>query len=94
MDEDGRDWKAISKAAGCGPNYVQQLFNEKNDPRMSNFLRVLAALGRPASLYVILGDEITAEQEELIRLVFQTPEETQETVRELLRQYSSLRPKP
>lgn len=94
VDADPRDMKAISKDAGCGPNYVQQLFSEKNDPRVSKFLRVLATLGRPASLYVILGTEMTREQEELMRLVFSVPDETQKTVRDLLRQYPLSVPKP
>lgn len=91
IEDDGRDMKAISLAAKCGPNYVQQMIKDGKKPGTDRFVRLLGVLGRPASLYVILGAELTAEQEELMGLVFGVPEETQKTVRDLLRQYPSHR---
>jgi len=67
--EDGRPLKEISIAARCGENYVQQMLKDGKQPGTDRFVRLLKVLGRASSLHVILGTEMTPEDEELIRVV-------------------------
>ena len=76
IEDDRRDMKAISLEAGCGPNYVQQMIKDGKQPGIDRFINILAVLGRPASLHVILGDDLNAEDEELIRLISGLPDES------------------
>lgn len=75
IEADGRDMKALSREAGCGQNYVQQMIKNGKQPTVGRFVSLLAVLGRPASLHVILGADLSAEDEELIRLVSGLPDE-------------------
>lgn len=69
IEEDGRDMKAISLAAKCGPNYVQQIVTNGKAPGADRLVRLLQVLGRPASLHIILGAELTPEDEALVQAV-------------------------
>lgn len=83
--DDGRDMKAISKAAKCGQNYVQQMLKDGKEPGIDRFIRILATLGRPASLHIILGAELTAQDEELIRLISGLSDKQKQTALEFFR---------
>lgn len=66
---DGRDLKAISLAARCGPNYVQQMIKNGKRPGVDRFLAILEALGSASAFHVLTGYEFTAEDEEFFRAV-------------------------
>lgn len=95
IDADGRDYKAISLAARCGQNYVQQMIKEGKEPGTERFVRLLGALGRVPSLYVILGTDLTPEDEELMALVATLSPEQKQAAIQFFRsqQGSSRRPK-
>lgn len=81
IEEDGRDMKAISLAAKCGPNYVQQIVKDGKAPGADRLVRLLQVLGRPASLHIILGAELTAEDEALVEAVSSlTPEQKEKAL--------------
>jgi transcriptional regulator with XRE-family HTH domain len=52
---DGRDMKAISLSAGLGENYVQQMLKDRKKPKINTLVRLLKALGRADTLYIITG---------------------------------------
>lgn len=66
--KDGRDLKTISKAAGCGPNYVQQIIKDNKRPTVDRFMAILHVLGSPSALYVLTGHEPSPDDEDFIRL--------------------------
>ena len=81
INADGRDYKAISLEAQCGENYVQQFIKEGKGMGVDRFVRLLRALGRVPSLYIILGTDLTAEDEELMALVSNlSPEQKQAAI--------------
>ena len=69
IQDDGRDLKAISLAAHCGPNYVQQMIKDGKRPGVDKFLAILNVLGSASALYVLTGLEMTAEDEAFFRAV-------------------------
>ena len=69
IERDERSPRAISLAAGCGPNYLQQMMKDGKRPGVDRLLRILAALGSASSLYVLTGVEFTDEDEELFRAI-------------------------
>lgn len=72
--EDGRSLRAISKAAGYGENYVQQMLKDKKQPSFPRLARVLKVLGSGATLYVTSGLRLTAEAEQFLRLALSLDE--------------------
>lgn len=64
----GKSQRAISIAAGLNPGYVNSLFNEGKDPTISNLIDVCAQVGVSLS-HVLYGYEMTAETEEILRLL-------------------------
>ncbi len=66
--EDGRDLKAIARAAGVGENYVQQVLKEGKRPGTDRLLKVLNVLDSPATLYVVTGIRMTQEGEKMLQV--------------------------
>jgi transcriptional regulator with XRE-family HTH domain len=66
LEADGRDMKAISRAAGCGENYVQQLIKNRKEPGIERLSRLLTTLGSVSTLYVITGVEMSPQDEQLL----------------------------
>ena len=64
---DGRDLKAISLAARCGENYVQQMIKDGKRPGVDKFMAILSVLGSASALYVLTGLEMTEEDEAFFR---------------------------
>ncbi len=64
---DGRDLKAISLAARCGENYVQQMIKDGKRPGVDKFMAILTVLGSASALYVLTGLEMTDEDEAFFR---------------------------
>ncbi|WP_128755489.1 hypothetical protein [Metarhizobium album] len=47
--------RAISSAAGGGPNFIQQMLNADKAPAVDKFLSVMNALGDQHLMYVLTG---------------------------------------
>lgn len=62
-----RSQRDISLQAGMAPGYVNSLFNEAKDPRISNLLKILDEIDVSLS-YILYGIEMSPEMEELLRL--------------------------
>ena len=69
LGQDRRSMREISMAAGCGPNYLQQVVKDRKQPTVDRLLRVLNQLGTTSILYVLTGATFTEEDEEFFRLV-------------------------
>lgn len=52
---DGRSLRAISKAAGYGENYLQQMIKDEKQPTFPRLAKVLSTLGPEATIYVTSG---------------------------------------
>lgn len=68
VSRDGRDMKAISRAAKLGENYVQQMVKDRKVPKIDSLVKLLQALGRADTLYIITGTEFTAEDRRLLEV--------------------------
>lgn len=69
IEDDGRAMKEISRAAGCGPNYVQQMLKNGKRPTLDRFIRILQVLGPGPAMYILTGHEKTSEDEEFMLAV-------------------------
>lgn len=67
IENDGRSMRAISIAAGCGPNFVQQMVRTGREPGADHLTRILDTLGRDAALYVMSGIKITEDDLDFLR---------------------------
>ncbi len=67
IDADERTDRALSLAAGLGPNYVQQMRDRGGAPKIDAAEKLCAVMGI-SLLYVMTGLPIDEEGEELIRL--------------------------
>lgn len=85
INADGRDLKTLSLKARCGPNYVQQMIREGKRPGVDRFVRLLSVLGREKALYIIMGQHMTPEGEEILRLSSQLAPEVQKGALQFLR---------
>jgi transcriptional regulator with XRE-family HTH domain len=65
---DGRTMQAISKDAGLGENYVQQMVKDRKKPKIDSLVKLLQALGRADTLYIITGTEFTDEDRRLLEV--------------------------
>lgn len=81
IEADGRSLRAISKAAGVGDNYVQQMLKDEKDPTFPRLAKVLNALGTGATLYVISGLRLTPEVETFLRLALSMGNHDKERIR-------------
>jgi len=75
VERDGRDKKAISQAAGLGENYVQQMVKDRKKPKIDSLVKLLAALGRADTLYIVTGTEFTDEDRRLLSVASQLDDE-------------------
>lgn len=78
IDSDGRSKRAISMAAGLGPNFVQQMSKDGKVPGADKLLAILNALGTARTFYVLTGIEMRAEDEEMFREFLSLPVEMRE----------------
>lgn len=65
---DGRDMKAISLSAGLGENYVQQMVKDRKKPKINTLVRLLKALGRADTLYIITGTQFSEADRQLLEV--------------------------
>lgn len=85
VQRDGRSMRAISIAAGHGPNYLQQVLRDQKDPGFGRVARILDVMGTSTMLYVISGTEITDEDAEMLRIVLSLPPTVRSEARDLFR---------
>jgi transcriptional regulator with XRE-family HTH domain len=76
--------RQASLGAGLGPGYLHSILTEGKDPTVQNLMKVCDQLN--VSLWAILyGADLTAEDEELLRLYQAAPEDEREGLLRLLR---------
>ena len=80
IEADGRSLRAISKAAGFGENYVQQMLKDQKEPTFPRLARILSVLGSGATLYVTSGLRLTPEAEQFLRLALTLDEAGRQAV--------------
>lgn len=59
IEADGRGMKAISLAAKCGENYVQQMVKNGKRPTVDKFMAILDVLGSASAVYVLTGFKLS-----------------------------------
>lgn len=67
IEADPRDKKAISLAAKCGPNYVQQMITNGKRPGVDRFISILRVLGTAKSYEILTGIELGPDDADFIR---------------------------
>lgn len=85
VEKDGRPDRAISLAAGLGPNFVNQLRNEDKEPGVQRVLQLAAELKVSLAQLFLGREDITPEEEELLELARQTSPEDRENLLKLWR---------
>lgn len=85
VKRDGRSMRAISVAAGNGPNWLQQVFKDKKDPGFNRLAKTLDVLGTGAILYVITGTKLGEDDAELLRILLSVPPQVRTEALDLFR---------
>lgn len=85
IKDDGRVMKEISEAAGCGPNYVQQILKDGKRPGVDRFVRILQVLGPGPAMFILTGHEKTSEDDEFILAVASLDPQLKAEARRFLR---------
>lgn len=85
IQKDGRSARAISLAAGFGPNYIQQFLRDGKEPGADKLARLLEVLGEQSSLFVLTGVEATAADLEMLRLSASLPPDIRDEALALFR---------
>jgi len=75
IQRDGRDMKAISLAAKLGENYVQQMVKDRKKPKIDSLVKLLSALGRADTLYIVTGTKFTDEDRRLLAVAAELDDE-------------------
>ena len=88
IEASGKSQREISLGAGMAPGYVNSIFKEDKDPSITNLVAVCDQIGAALS-FIVFGFDVTAEDEELLRL-FQaaTPKERAGLLEMLRARYS------
>ncbi|TIM14486.1 MAG: helix-turn-helix transcriptional regulator [Mesorhizobium sp.] len=68
LKESGKSKREVSLAANMGPGYVHSLLAEGKDPTVQNLIKVCDQIGVSLS-FILYGYELTAENEEILRLL-------------------------
>lgn len=69
IESDPRSPRAISLAAKCGPNYVQQMLKEGKEPGSDRLARLLDVLGTSGAMYVLAGIRMSDDDRELLKAI-------------------------
>lgn len=86
ISEDGRSMRAISLAAGVGPNYLEQTLNRGSAPTQNKLASIMDQLGPEASLYIYTGVRANAQTIEYLNLLAEAPEDLRASTLGLLRE--------
>lgn len=74
INADGRSDRAISLAAGLGPNFVNELRNQTKEPGVEKIMKLADELNVSLT-YLFMGSDVTAEDEAFLRLYRQYSDE-------------------
>ena len=85
VEADGRSARAISLAAGLGPNYVSEMLTKDKEPGIDKLLRLCKEVDVSAT-YILTGAPVSAESEEFLEAVSDLPADRRSTVMSLVRQ--------
>ncbi len=84
IETDGRGMKAISLAAKCGENYVQQMVKNGKRPTVDKFMAILDVLGSASAVYVLTGFKLSSADLEIIKRLSSASEERRKALSVLL----------
>jgi hypothetical protein len=84
VESDGRSLRQISLAAGCGPNYLNQMFRDKKDPGVARFMDILGSLGTASALNVLTGADLSGSDGEFFRMMLNLKPSARAPMLELL----------
>jgi len=90
-EKDGRSDRAISLAAGLGPNFLNELRNLNKAPTVPKVVALANELNVSLS-YLFSGLDLSRENEELLRLFLSLPEPSRDTLLQLARQLAESKP--
>ena len=85
LKEKGLSQRRVSLDAGMGPGYVNSLIKEGKDPTIDHLLAICRVSGLSLS-WVLFDVEISAETEEIMKLLERVPEAKRESLLNLLRE--------
>lgn len=85
IERDPRSMTAISLAAGCGQNYVQQMFRDGKEPGADRLARLIDVLGETSGLYVLTGLDLTDADLEFLRIARQLSPDAKARAADLFR---------
>lgn len=91
IEKDERTPRAISLAAGLGPNYLTQMLARGTSPSTSAVVALCDVLGISLT-YLFTGAEMTPEDEELLRLSGELPERRKALLIEMARSWKDDEP--
>ena len=73
VEKSDKSMRAISIAAGNGHGYVHSVLKEGKDPTVDNLIRICGVLDVSLT-HILYGVDMTAETEEIIRLIEGNPQ--------------------
>jgi transcriptional regulator with XRE-family HTH domain len=82
LEKSGRSMRAVSIAAGVGPNYLHGILRDRKEPTIERLIRICNVLNVSLT-FVILGIELTQAQERLLLLLAGIPDEQKKLLLEL-----------
>lgn len=88
VDDDGRSDRAISLAAGLGPNFVNELRNSEKEPGVNKVTRLARTLNLSLG-YVFSGMEISAVNEADLKVFLSLSPENRQAILTLARQIAA-----
>lgn len=71
---DKRGMRELSRLAGTGPNYVQQMIKDRKEPGADRLARLLDVLGTENALFILTGVHASPDDLELLRLLQMIPD--------------------
>ena len=83
---DPRSKRQLSKDAGLGDNYVQQMIKNGKQPGAENLQSLLDALGYSQMIYILTGIQIAPEDEAAVKALLSLKPATRRKATELFLQ--------
>lgn len=83
VEESGKSMRKISLDAGLGPGYLHSILSEGKEPTIQNLISVCENVGVSLS-YVVWGFDVTAENEEILRLLKDASPDVREGILKIL----------
>jgi transcriptional regulator with XRE-family HTH domain len=84
IENSGKSQREISLAAGLGPGYVNSILRESKDPTITNLIKLCEAADL-SLYYILVGVDVSREEEDLLRLLTQADSDVKQSVLTLLR---------